>query len=113
MLLVPVCTCGWTTPEARSVGVRGSALPPPCGGSPVDLTSFRSVGAPRGPTGKISRTEWREWARQKRELMQRFNSEKQALIEDNKRIRAALDPAVRSSVPSLPRRSLPWVPLFV
>jgi hypothetical protein len=38
--------------------------------------------------------EWREWARQKRELMQRFNSEKEALIADNKRLRSSMDPSV-------------------
>ena len=47
-----------------------------------------------GFAGKISRTEWREWARQKREMMQRFNSEKEALIADNKRLRASQDPSV-------------------
>ena len=44
--------------------------------------------------GKISRSEWREFARQKREMMQRFNSEKEALIADNKRLREAQVPAV-------------------
>ncbi len=49
-----------------------------------------------GPaSGKISRAEWREWARQKREMMQRFNSEKEALVADNKRLRASMDPLVR------------------
>lgn len=54
-------------------------------------------------TGKISRAEWREWARQKREMMQRFNSEKEALVADNKRLRASMDPSVRGCVsPRLP-----------
>ncbi len=49
-------------------------------------------------SGKISRAEWREWARQKREMMQKFNSEKEALVADNKRLRAALDPTVKQCV---------------
>ncbi len=53
-------------------------------------------------TGKISRAEWREWARQKREMMQRFNSEKEALVADNKRLRASMDPSVRSVSPNHP-----------
>jgi hypothetical protein len=48
--------------------------------------------------GTVSRAEWREWAKKKREMLQKFNSEREALIAENKRLRAALDPTVRCSV---------------
>ena len=73
-------------PEGEAMGWLGAA------------TEVLMFGGSDGPCwrrpGKISRSEWREFARQKREMMQRFNSEKEALIADNKRLREAQVPAV-------------------
>jgi hypothetical protein len=65
-----------------------------CGAVTQCTRDERSVSV-RVRAGKVSRSEWRAWANQKKEMMQRFNAERESLVADNRRLRMALEPKGR------------------
>jgi len=80
--------------EAAELGRRQQAWSRYVEGGDANIaaaTTLTPAGTPPGSAPVGSGADWRNWAAEKRELLARANSDRAALIEENKRLRAALD----------------------